>query len=61
MTVLNINGQIVKKYSGSSPAGTSNVVWDATDQNGMSVATGVYFYRLDAGSFTATRKMILMK
>ncbi|MGB5106021.1 MAG: FlgD immunoglobulin-like domain containing protein [Candidatus Zixiibacteriota bacterium] len=61
MTVLNINGQIVKRMSGSSAAGATSVVWDATDQSGAGVATGVYFYRLDAGDFSSTRKMVLMK
>jgi hypothetical protein len=61
LTVLNINGQIVKRYTGSSAAGTTSIVWDATDENGMKVATGVYFYRLDAGDFSSTRKMVLMK
>ncbi len=61
VTVLNISGQIVKRISGSSAAGTTSVVWDATDQSGASVATGVYFYRLDAGDFSSTRKMVLMK
>ncbi|MBK7090831.1 MAG: T9SS type A sorting domain-containing protein [bacterium] len=61
MTILNISGQIVKRLSGSSPAGVTSVVWDATDQAGATVATGVYLYRLDAGEFSSTRKMVLMK
>ncbi len=61
MTILNINGQIVKRMSGTSPAGVTSVVWDATDQAGATVATGVYLYRLDAGEFSSTRKMVLMK
>ena len=61
MTILNISGQIVKRMTGSSPAGVTSVVWDATDQAGATVATGVYFYRLDAGEFSGTRKMVLMK
>ncbi len=61
MTILNISGQIVKRMAGSSPAGVTSVVWDATDQAGATVATGVYLYRLDAGEFSSTRKMVLMK
>jgi len=37
------------------------VVWDGTDARGSSVATGVYFYRLEAGKHRATRKMLLLK
>ncbi len=61
LTIVNVNGQIVKRYAGTSPAGEVSVVWDATDANGMMAATGVYFYRLEAGEFADTRKMILMK
>jgi hypothetical protein len=38
------------------PAGTYSVTWDARN-----VASGMYFYRLQAGSFTDTKKLILMK
>jgi len=35
--------------------------WDGKDNAGEKVASGVYFYTLEAGRFRATRKMILMK
>ena len=35
--------------------------WDARDNSGNPVATGVYFYRLTAGSRTLTRKAVLLK
>jgi NAD-dependent SIR2 family protein deacetylase len=37
------------------------VVWDGRDDAGVSVSSGVYFYRLEAGSFSTTRKMVVMK
>jgi hypothetical protein len=40
---------------------TYKVVWDGKDRNGMPVASGVYFYRLIAGKFDKTRKMVLLK
>jgi hypothetical protein len=35
--------------------------WDGRDGLGQKVASGVYFYTLQAGEFKATRKMVIMK
>lgn len=35
--------------------------WDGKDSLGQSVASGVYFYTLQAGEFRATPKMVIMK
>ncbi|MDD9973070.1 MAG: hypothetical protein OXU27_03640, partial [Candidatus Poribacteria bacterium] len=35
--------------------------WDGRNDVGESVASGVYFYTLTAGDFTATRKMLIWK
>jgi len=42
-------------------AGYRSVVWDGTDDNGNVVPSGVYFYKLTAGKFTDTKRMILSK
>ena len=60
-------GQLVRTLSlGHRSAGiyTSQnraAYWDGKDEHGESVASGVYFYSLQAGKFTETRKMVIVK
>jgi len=60
--VYNIIGQQVKLlFDGPAAPGMNAVEWDSRDDNNEPVATGIYFYRLTAGSVTLTRKMVLLK
>jgi hypothetical protein len=61
LSIYNIAGQLVKTYAGHSEAGTLTITWDGTSNVGGKVASGVYFYRAEAGKFNSTRKMVLMK
>ena len=56
MTIYNILGQQVDKFNGDSKAGYQVIEWDASRY-----ASGVYFYRLKAGSFSNTKKMVMVK
>ena len=54
---LTLGHQAVGVYESRSRA----AYWDGKNQLGESVASGVYFYTLTAGKFTATRKMLIAK
>jgi len=62
ITIHNVLGQIIKTLvHGSLPAGTHTVDWDATDLHDRPVASGIYFYRMEVGEFSSTRKMVLVR
>ncbi|MCK6622291.1 MAG: T9SS type A sorting domain-containing protein [Calditrichaceae bacterium] len=62
LTVYNLLGQKVRTLvNARQPAGRYEVKWEGRDEEGKPVGSGVYFYRLEAGDFTQTRKMLLLR
>ncbi len=60
--IYNILGQNVRTLVDEhQAAGYRSVIWDGNDDSGNQVSTGVYFYRIEAGVFNASRKMLLIK
>jgi hypothetical protein len=60
--IYNLLGQNVRTLVDEhQSAGYKAVIWDGRDNSGSSVSTGVYFYRIEAGKFQASRKMLLIK
>ena len=62
LEVFNSRGERVRLLEqGTQAAGVHSVLWDARDEKGQAVASGLYFYRLQAGVQLFVRKMLLMK
>lgn len=62
LTVFNVLGQEVNQLvSGIQEAGYHKVTWDGKNDNGQQTPSGVYFYRLDAGNFSQSMKMVMLK
>ncbi|MBN2830251.1 MAG: choice-of-anchor J domain-containing protein, partial [Candidatus Cloacimonetes bacterium] len=60
--VFNIKGQFVKRIAeGNYTVGGHSIVWNGKDTQNKLVSSGVYFYKMQSGTYTKTRKMILMK
>ena len=59
--IYNIAGQVVKTIVGQGEAGSYTLIWDGRSDQGATVASGVYFYRAEAGEHTQTRKMLMLK
>jgi hypothetical protein len=62
ISVYDMRGNLVKKMVNTSQSpGIKTVRWDATDSQGNTVSAGVYLYKIQAGTFSQTKKMILLK
>ena len=61
ISIYNITGALVWQTEGVSDGGVVEVVWDGHGSDGSLAASGVYLYKLAAGDFAATRKMVLLK
>jgi len=62
LEIYNIAGRRVATLVDECLEANSYLIeWNGTDYNGQSVASGVYLYRLDAGQYVETKKMILLK
>ncbi len=60
--IFNLLGQLIATpFDEVAPAGQQSVIWDGQNDNGETVSSGIYFYRLTADNFTDTKKMTLLK
>ncbi|MBI4727530.1 T9SS type A sorting domain-containing protein [candidate division TA06 bacterium] len=62
MPIYNIAGQLVKTVDqGNKAAGYHQVQWNCRDEKGDKVSAGVYIYRLEAGEYAATQKLVVIR
>ena len=62
LSVFDAQGRLVTTLVNETRApGAHNIEWNGTDAAGRAVGSGVYFYRLNAGKFSESRKMLLLK
>ncbi len=62
LDVYNVMGQrVVRLVDEYIEAGAHTVRWNGRDRHGVAVASGIYFYRLQANDFVESKKMILLK
>ena len=62
LAVYNTLGQRIRTLvDGRQDAGYYTLQWDGLDEAGQPVSSGIYFYRLTAGEFSQTKRMVMMK
>lgn len=62
LTVYDVNGRLVRTLvDGVEGNGSHDVKWDGRDAAGSPVGSGIYFYRLQAGKFSESKKMVMLK
>ena len=62
MEVFDFRGRLVRTLLArqTRQPGLQSVPWDGTDERGLAVPSGVYFYRVEAGTQRMSRKMVLL-
>ena len=62
LEIYNVMGQRVRTLAqGSHEAGRYQIVWNATNDIGQALSSGMYIYRIQAGDFVSVKKLVLMK
>lgn len=62
LIIYNVLGQKVRTLVDEEKSpGSYQVIWDGKNEKGSEVSSGIYFYRIQAGSFIKTAKMSLLK
>lgn len=62
LKIYNLQGRLVRTLvDQKKPVGSYSVMWNGTDDNGILLASGVYYYTLKVNGFEETKKLTFMK
>ena len=62
LKIYNLQGQLVRTLvDENKPAGKFSVKWNGTDENGTTVASGIYMYILNVNNYKQSQKLIFMR
>lgn len=63
LSVYDVAGRLVKVLVDERvvSSGRQEAVWNGRDANGRTISAGVYFYRLEAGSYSETKRLVMVK
>ncbi|MDZ4183158.1 MAG: chitobiase/beta-hexosaminidase C-terminal domain-containing protein [Candidatus Cloacimonadaceae bacterium] len=62
LDIYNSRGQLIRTLVNESRvAGAHSAIWNGSDHNGEPVSSGIYYYRMQSGSYSSTRKMLMLK
>jgi hypothetical protein len=62
ITIFNLKGQNVRTFiNDHNIPGFYQIAWDGKDVGGSLVGSGVYFYRMESGKYSSTKKVIMLK
>jgi hypothetical protein len=60
--IYNVEGNLIRTFEeGYRPSGSHSLSWDGRHANGSPAASGIYFYRIEAGPHSVTNRMILLR
>lgn len=62
LDIFDIQGRLIRTLAqGTAAAGSHQILWNGTNEQGEMVPSGIYFYRLQAGSFQEIKRMVMLK
>lgn len=61
-SIYDLSGRLVRRFPSTlMPQGSHSIVWDGTNENGMTVSNGTYLYRIFAGSQELSARVVVLK